>query len=42
MPLQKGLLLFEIAGGLRGGTVVMGAEAGEHGFEALAVFVADG
>ena len=34
------LLLFEIAEGLRWGAVVVGAEAREDGFEALAVFVA--
>ncbi|MGB6833889.1 MAG: hypothetical protein WCA94_09335 [Candidatus Acidiferrum sp.] len=34
------LLLFEIAVGLRRSAVVVGAEAREHGFEALAVFIA--
>ena len=44
MPLQriKASILFETAGGLRRRSVVMGAEPGEHGFEALAILFADG
>jgi hypothetical protein len=38
----KDLHLFEVAAGLGVGTVVIGAESGEHGFEALAIFVGRG
>ena len=44
MPLQqiRASILLETAEGLRRGSVVMGAEPGEHGFEALAILFTDG
>jgi hypothetical protein len=44
VPLQriKASILLETAEGLRRGSMVMGAEPGEHGFEALAILVTDG